>query len=173
MKPVLLALLALAACVSAPPRPALDAPAPAFVPERFFAGPTHGDGHLRILLGGSHQVQVEGRGHSEADGTLVLDQTVRRDAAKPSTRQWRIHMTRPGHYAGTLSDARGRVTGDVQGNRLRLAFTGKDGFAVEQYLYLQPGGQVALNRMTVRKFGVPVAALTETITRRDAAPASR
>ena len=165
MKPAPLLLLALAACVSAPPRADLEAPAPAFIPERFFAGPTHGDGVLRITFSGRHHVMVEGHGHSEPDGTLVLDQTVRRDSARPSTRQWRIHMTRPGHYAGTLSDARGPVTGDVEGNRLRLAFTGKDGLAVEQYLYLQPGGQTALNRMTVRKFGLPVAALEETIRR--------
>ena len=42
----------------------------------------------------------------------------------------------------------------------------KGGLHAQQWLYLQPGGQVARNRMVVTKFGVPVASLDETITKR-------
>ena len=51
----------------------------------------------------------------------------------------------------------------MRGNRLHLAYKMKNGMGVEQWIYLQPGGQVALNRMRVTKFGVPVATLEETI----------
>ena len=39
------------------------------------------------------------------------------------------------------------------------------GLHAQQWFYLQPGGQVALNRMVVTKFGLPVASLDETIRR--------
>ena len=41
----------------------------------------------------------------------------------------------------------------------------KGGLKAEQWLYLKRGGQVAENVMVIRKFGIPVARLTETITR--------
>ena len=55
--------------------------------------------------------------------------------------------------------------GAVHGNRLDLRFRMAGGFAVEQRLYLRPDGRVALNRLTVRKLGIVVAVLDETITK--------
>ena len=56
----------------------------------------------------------------------------------------------------------------MDGNRLHLRFTTTDGgLDAEQWLYLQPGGRVALNRMVLRKFGLPVATLDETIRKVD------
>ena len=78
-------------------------------------------------------------------------------------RTWVIHETAPGRYAGTLTDAKGPVTGSSEGNVLHLAYTMKGGFGVDQWLYLQPGGKVALNRMKVSKLGITVAKLDETI----------
>ena len=161
----LLPLLALAACVSAPPEPRLEAAAPFFDAVRFFEGATRGEGDLRVALSRARAVHVVGAGTVEPGGTLVLAQTVARDGAKPEQRVWRIRAVAPGRYTGTLSDAAGTVTGETAGNRLHLAFAMKGGLTAEQWLYLQPGGQTALNRMTIRKWGVPVAALTETIRR--------
>lgn len=161
----LAALLATAACVSAPPRPDLARPAPVFDAARFFTGRTDGTGDLRIVMSGRHAVHVQGTGHMEGD-TLVLDQRVERDGAKPQQREWRLRATAPGHYTGTLTDARGPVSADAAGNTLHIRYHGKGGpVAVEQWIYLAADGQSALNRMTIRMGGVPIAALTETIRR--------
>lgn len=163
--PPILALLALAACVAAPPRPELAAAAPIFDPAAFFQGHTEGEGDLRIAVRGRSAVHVHGHGHSEADGTLLLDQTVERADAKPAAREWRLRQTAPGRWRGTLSDAAGPVLATVHGNTLHIAFPMKGGLRVDQWLYLTPDGQTAHNRMTVRKFGAGVAALEETIRR--------
>ena len=157
-------LLPLAACVHAPP-PQATAPATRFFAQAFFAGTTHGDGRLRITFSAARAVTVEGHGHVEADGTLVLDQTVTGASAKPEQREWRIREVAPGHYAGTLSDASGPVSGVVTGNRLHLHFHMKGGLVADQWLDLSADGRQAQNRMVVAKFGMPVAVLDETIRR--------
>lgn len=137
-----------------------------FDPIAFFAGTTEGRGALKIVMKASQPTLVEGHGRVDADGAITLDQSVRRGTMPPTHRSWHLQRVAPGRYAGTLSDAAGPVSGDVAGDRLHLAFAMKGGTRAEQWLYLQPGGQVAHNVMIVRKFGVPVARLTETITRR-------
>jgi Protein of unknown function (DUF3833) len=72
-----------------------------------------------------------------------------------------------GRYGGTLSDAEGPLVAQITGNCLHLRYSAKGHLSVEQWLYLQPGGKVALNRMVVRKFGIRVARLDETIRRVD------
>jgi hypothetical protein len=37
--------------------------------------------------------------------------------------------------------------------------------SVDQYIYLQPGGRLALNRMSVNKIGITFATIEETIRR--------
>ena len=157
--------LATAACAGlyTPPPPAV--PTPAFSAQRFFGGRTQGDGMLKIALSKPRHVIVDGRGRIESDGTLVLDQAVSQEKAAPEHRQWRIHETSVGHYAGTLSDATGPVSGDVTGNQLHLRFTMKHGLIADQWLELAADGQSAQNRMTFSKFGLVVARLNETIRR--------
>lgn len=156
--------LVLAGCAGA--RSSLDAPTPVFRAEQFFAGHTEGQGRLKIALSEPKAFTVHGEGEVEADGTLVLDQVEEQDGKSPNRREWRIKKVGAG-YAGTLTDdtTDGPVKGDVRGNRLHLAYKMKNGMGVQQWIYLQPGGQVALNRMQVSKFGVPVATLEETIRR--------
>lgn len=158
-------LLLPAACAGVPHHADLAAPAPGFVAEQFFAGRTEGRGALTVLMKHPQLVQVHGTGHLEPDGTLVLDQDVEQAGKPPKHREWRIVPAGPGRYAGTLTDAIGPITGSVSGNCLHLRFRGKGGLHYQQWIYLQPGGQVALNRMSVRKWGMPVAKLSETITR--------
>lgn len=159
----LLAMLALVGCASVPPRPDLRLAAPVFCAERFFSGRTEGEGLLRIGFSSGRAVHVHGRGHVDGDGTLVLDQAVERASRPTQQRQWRIRQVAPGHYSGTLTDAAGSISGAVEGNSLHLRFRLKGGLDAEQWIYLQPDGVTAINRMTVRKFGVPVASLRETI----------
>ncbi len=142
--------------------------APVFSPSAFFTGHTVGEGALKVLLAGTSHTHVEGTGHVEPDGTLVLQQQIERDGKPFQTRTWRLQQVGDAqHYTGTLTTAEGPVTGEVNANELHLRFTADGGLDTEQWLYLQPGGRVAINRMVVRKFGLPVAALEETIRKED------
>ncbi|MGE5723185.1 MAG: DUF3833 family protein [Sphingomonadales bacterium] len=149
-----------------PPHHDLAAGAPVFVPEDFFIGRTVGKGEIRGAFSGRTAVDEQGVGRVDGDGTLVLDQHVQRAGHPPEQRQWRIRKTGAGRYAGTLTDARGPVTAEVNGNCLHLRYTiAKGNLAADQYLYLQAGGRVAINRMTVRRFGLTFATVEETIRR--------
>lgn len=162
---VLATSLALGACVPSGHLAREQAAAPAFDPVAFFAGRTEGNGSLKIVTRRRQPVRVEGHGVVDAGGGIVLDQTVRQGNDAATHRRWRLRQVAAGRYAGTLTDAVGPVSGEVLDNRLHLAFTMKGGLHAQQWLYLQPGGQVAHNRMIVSKFGVPVASLDETIAR--------
>lgn len=138
-----------------------------FDPMRFFAGQTRGAGTLKVLLRARVPIAVRGAGRIERDGTLVLDQVVAEGRKPARTRQWRLRRVAPGRYVGTLSDARGPVTGKVDGNRLHLRFATPGGFAIQQWLTLAPDGRSAANRLEARRFGITVATLDERITRVD------
>lgn len=148
---------------AAPP----DASAGTFPVMRFFEGRTEGQGTIKVALGATRTLKVRSRGRIEPDGTLVLVQNVE-EAGKPGrTRTWRIRETAPNRFAGTLSDASGPVRGQVQGNRLHLAYRIKGGLDADQWLTLGAGGRSAENAMTVRKFGIVVAKVRETIRKVD------
>lgn len=142
----------------------LAAPAPAFAPERFFAGRTEGHGRLKLIFSSPRAIHVRSEGAVQGDGTIVLDQVIDEEGKPSRTRRWRLRHEGGGRYSGTLTDAQGPVAGRVQGNALHLRFRAY-GLAVEQRIFLQPDGRTALNRMTLRKFGIPVARLDETIRR--------
>jgi hypothetical protein len=110
---------------------------------------------------------VESTGRSEADGSMSVRQTIAQGSKPPRVREWRIRSVSPGRYAGTLTDARGPVTAEKRGNALRIRFTMKGGLEAEQWLALQPGGRSAANVLHVRKFGLVVARLDETIRKLD------
>lgn len=152
--------------VSAKPAPAPHFDAPHFDPVAFFTGATEGQGRLKVMLSRGKAMHVSGHGAVEPDGTLVLDQTVTTAGEKDRTRRWRIRRITPDHYVGTLTDATGPVRIDVAGNRLRIRYHAKGGLAFGQVITLEPGGQVAHNAMNVRKLGMVVATIRETITRR-------
>ena len=148
---------------SAPPA----AGGPVFPVMKFFEGRTEGQGTIKVALGATRTLNVRSRGRIEPDGTLVLVQNVE-EAGKPArTRTWRIRETAPNRFAGTLSDASGPVRGQVRGNRLHLAYRIKGGLDADQWLTLGSGGRSADNRMTVRKFGLVVAKVRETIHKLD------
>jgi hypothetical protein len=160
-----------ARCVSSLPRCAaffvlLLAAAPPTAPEQFFVGRTEGVGVASVIMSGRHGVRVRSHGRMEGAGTLVLDQVVQEEGKPARRRTWRL--VRSGNrLSGTLSDARGPVTGDVAGNVFHIRYRSAEGPSVEQWITFQPGGRVANNRMVFRKFGMSVATLQETIRRVD------
>jgi hypothetical protein len=166
-KAALLGLVALAGCSASQPGEELARPQPTFDVAAFFAGRTHGDATLKIMFKDPEPVRVEGLGRAGADGALILDQVVTRGTRPPEKRQWRFRALGANRYAGTLTDATGPVAADVQGNMLHLRYRMKDGVTAEQWIYLQPGGRAALNRMRLTKFGMTVGRLDETIRKLD------
>ncbi|MEO6091404.1 MAG: DUF3833 family protein [Novosphingobium sp.] len=134
---------------------------------RFFTGRTEGLGRLKVVMRGAVTVRVQSSGRTERDGTLVLTQVIHEGDKPARTRGWRIRETSPGRYAATLSDARGPVTLERAGGRLRIAYTGVDGNAYQQWLTFAADGRSARNTMEVRKFGMKVATLDETIRKLD------
>jgi hypothetical protein len=138
-----------------------------FRPETFFLGHTEGTGRLKIMFRRRRIVYVHGNGRIDQSGALVLDQEVD-DADGPlKHREWKMRSLGGGRYAATLSDATGPVVGTVEGNTLRLAFPAKGGLRIWQVLVLSSDGRSARNRLTIRKMGIVVAKLYETITRAD------
>ncbi|HZG46085.1 MAG TPA: DUF3833 family protein [Allosphingosinicella sp.] len=167
LAPLLAFSLLVPACVSPPKVASADAAAPPFEVSDFFVGRTQGDGMLEVMMSGTRAVRVSSVGHEQRDGSVILAQEIREEGKPARTREWRLRQVAPGRYAGTLSDAAGPVTGVVAGNRLHLSFRMRGGMDVDQWLTLAPGGRSAKNVLRVRKFGVTVAALDETIRKVD------
>jgi hypothetical protein len=136
-------------------------------PEQFFVGRTHGEGRVSIIMSGSHAVRVHSRGRMDQGGALVLEQRVEEEGKPARNRSWRLLRSGTNRISGTLSDARGPVSGEIQGNVLHLRYRSNEGPSVEQWITFQPGGRVANNRMTFRRFGLTVARVEEVIRRVD------
>lgn len=111
-----IAVLALAVLLCMP------AHAADFVPERVFAGASHGEGHLKLPLRPRRPFTVQSSGVVQPDGSLRLDQTIHMDDEPARSRTWRMRRTGPDTYAATLSDAAGPVTARVTGSQLRLRY---------------------------------------------------
>lgn len=161
----LTAVFAASACVPSDHLARARAPAPVFDPIVFFAGHTKGRGSLAVAMHRRKPTLVDGHGIVTSDGGIDLAQDVRQGDGTPTHRTWHLRRIATGRYAGTLSGARGPVSGEVEGNCFHLRFAMKGGLRAQQWLYLQPDGQTARNWMIVTKFGVTVAHLEETIVR--------
>jgi hypothetical protein len=159
--------LVLAGCVSPMPMQAFDNAGPPLRPETFFAGHTHGWGVLQTRGGRpSRRFEVEGQGRTAPDGSFHLVQTVTWGDGHGSRREWVMRAVGASGYSATLTDAKGPVHGEVQGNvfHLRYRLAAPD-VMMEQYLYLQADGRHVLNTATVTAMGIPVAHLSENIVR--------
>lgn len=140
--------------------------APAAPPEHFFIGRTEGSGTVHVIMSGRHGVRDRSVGRME-HGALLLDQVVEEEGKPARRRSWRLVRSGPRGISGTISDARGAVTGEVAGNVLRLGYRSAEGPWVAQVITLHPGGRSATNRMTFSRFGVTVATVETTIRRVD------
>ncbi|CAN5170937.1 hypothetical protein BH11PSE14_BH11PSE14_22030 [soil metagenome] len=141
------------------------APTPAFQPEVFFAGATHGDGTLAVRGRADRRFTVASTGRQSPDDLFVLEQEIRFVDGEVQRRNFFIRRLDAHRYAGTLSGAAGPVTARADGNSFHLRYRMGKASTMEQWLYLQPDGRTAFNRATVRVLGLPVAHLSETIRR--------
>jgi hypothetical protein len=147
--------------VAAAPPPAAPAA------EQFFVGRTEGVGIVSVILSGRHGVRDRSHGRIEQGGILVLDQIVEEEGKPARRTSWRLGRSGGNRIRGSISDARGPVTGEVAGNVIHLRYLSGEGPNVEQQITLEPGGRTASNRMTFRRFGFTVATLESTIRRLD------
>jgi hypothetical protein len=146
---------------------AMAAPAQAaFNPVEFFRGRTHGEGTLKIIFQSSKHITVDSEGRSEKDGSLLLEQVVHEPGKPPRTRYWRLRQTGPAQFEGTLTDAASPVRVDVDGERVRIRYKGKDHLDFDQML-TPAGPRQVNNAMRVKRFGITVAHYDEVIRKLD------
>jgi hypothetical protein len=132
----------------------------------FFAGRSTGDPVVAIRTRGAQRLRVESVGALGADGVFRLDQTISYPDGHTAVRTWTMRPGGAGRYTATLTpDARGPVEVWTEGPRLRIRYRMGRTTTMDQTLALRPGGQVADNVATVRMMGIPIARITETITR--------
>jgi hypothetical protein len=166
-----LCLLAFAAAGCAAPMTASQfaAATPAFDPPAFFTGPTHSWGMEETGDGvPAEPFHVESVGHTQPDGSFVLDQTLH-FGADTRIRRFVLHRVGAQGWEGTLTDAAGPVRGETSGNLFHFTYALKQApmTTMEQWLYLQPGGHEVLNEDVVRVMGMPIRRVSEVITRDD------
>ena len=150
---------------SRPSRGSPSRPSPPFDVLAFFEGETAGLGVLHVRGQSPEVVRVESVGTRRGDGALELVQTITRGDAEPTSRTWTFRRLEGGRYAGDLTEAAGPIEAEVTGNRLEIGYRTGRFTTVSQTLTVQPGGRLALNLLSVRVLGVPVARLTEQIRR--------
>lgn len=136
-------------------------------PEQFFVGRTESMGTVSVVMSGRHAVRDRSRGRVERGNILILEQHVEEQGKPARSRTWRLVRTADNRIAGTISDARGPVTGEVSGNVIHLRYQSIEGPAVEQWITLDPGRRTAQNRMVFRRFGMTLATVTSVIRKMD------
>ena len=155
--------LALAGCSVPPEAPS---PQPLFDPVAFFTGRTHGEGIIDPLVGAKSRLRVDSVGHADRGGILLVQRI--EEGTKPARiRRWRLKPVAPGRYGGWLTDAEGAISAERDGNTLAIRYRTPAGLDVEQMLTLRPDRRTVGNRMTIRKWGLPVARVKERITKVD------
>lgn len=155
------ALLAFAAIAAG----AQDTAGAPLTPETAFSGRTDGNGSLRILFGRTRTYHVESQGTTASDGRFRLDQAVTFEGEPVRNRTWLISESTPLHYAGTLSEAAGPVSGEPSARRLVLRYRLKGPLVMHQTLVLMADGRTIDNAGRITVLGIPVGRLHETITR--------
>ncbi len=160
IRPFLL-IAALVGCSSAVPAPA---PAEPFDPLAFFTGASSGVGTLKVALSSPVTIRVTSVGTPSGNGGIVIEQTIRQGDKPARERRWTLRPTSATTMTGTITDTPGQVRGRMVDNRLLLDYPMKGGMKAHQVLTLRPSGTV-LNRMTIKRLGITVARVEETITK--------
>lgn len=137
----------------------------AFDPAAFFTGRTTSEGTLSQIFSSTRTTRVSTFGTPQRNGDMVLEQDVTIGDEPTRHRVWRLRETTPGRFTGTISDAADDLEGTLSGNTLTLTYTMDNHLGVHQVITVNPGGQSAQNVMRIKRFGITVARLRETIRR--------
>ena len=144
----------------------LAAAATQFDPVDFFRGRTRGEGTLKIVFQKARPIRVDSVGTAARDGALILTQTIREGDKPPRVRTWRMRKEPSGGYSGTRTDAVGPVRLTAENGAIRIRYRDKDNLDFDQRLVATSPRELR-NRMTVKRFGVTVARIDETIRKLD------
>ena len=134
-------------------------------PEQFFVGRTEGTGTVSIALSGRHAVRDRSSGRIAPGNVLVINQVVEEQGKPARNRIWSLARTGDNRIVGTISDARGPVTGEVRGDVIHLRYQSMEGPGVEQWITIDPGHRTARNRMVFRRLGITLATVESVIRR--------
>ncbi len=135
--------------------------------QQLFAGHSEGNGSLKLLFSKEKSFHVDSHGAIQPDGRFRLDQTIAFEGEPANDRHWILETIAPGVYAGTLSDAPGKVKGKMKGNRLTICYRIKGPMFMHQTLTLLPDGRTIDNLDKITLLGIPIGRLHETIIRED------
>jgi hypothetical protein len=125
-------------------------------PLGFFEGRTESSSTVKLMMKKPYRTHASGRGEIASDGSLTLIQRIEEDGEPPHVRRWHMRKVGPGRFTGTMSDARGPITVEKVGDRVRFRFKMKGGVSIEQWLTPMPGGKAARNKLSIKKLGIKV-----------------
>lgn len=163
MKGGALALMLAASAIA----PAAAADGPKLDMTEFFNGRTHADNVIKIALHGPHKLIVDSIGGRNKEGEFVLIDTVREEGKPERKRTWVMRQDGPGHFTGSLSDAKGPVDVTVSDGTATIRYTMKDGgLKIDQQLTAQRDGTLS-NHVVAKKFGLKFAEVDGTIRKLD------
>lgn len=152
-------------------RPALDL-------FSYFKGDVDAWGHFANRSGRVvRRFRVAIRGRVEHD-TLTLDESFTYSDASTSRRVWTIRRLDEHRFLGIASDVAGVADGVVYGNAFHWRYTlnlpvGRRTVVVDfdDWMYLQDGGTVLLNKSVMSKFGFRLGEVVLAFTKRTTSPA--
>jgi hypothetical protein len=123
----------------------------------FFAGKTHSESILKVVLKKPVPLIVDSIGGKGDRGDFVLIDTVHEGDKPARQRKWIMKPAGPNHFIGSLTDATGPVDIKVDGDTAAISYMMKGGLKVEQELQLQRDGKSLSSRVTAKKLGMKFA----------------
>ncbi len=133
----------------------------------FFEGRTESTATVKLVMKKQFQSRAIGRGEIRPDGSLMLVQRIHDEGEAPRDRHWQMRQVAPGHYAGTMSEAKGPVIVEEIDGKYRFRFRMEGNVSVEQWLAPSADGRSAHSKLTIRKFGIRVGSSNGIIRKMD------
>ena len=118
---------------------------------------------LKQAFSSAKASHVTGIGAMRSNGVFVIDQTISIAGEPTRNRQWQLRQISLGQFGGTVSDGTSPVTIAASGNRLVIRYTMRGGLGLTSVLTIAPDGRSGRNETRIKKWGITVATLSETI----------
>lgn len=145
---------------------------PVFHPEQFFAGRAVAWGVLEDGSGNPTKRFTSVDAGTLAGDTVTIAQTISYSDGSSQSRSWKLRRVDDSHYEGSADDIVGVAQGEAAGNALHLEYdlalsptNPLTHVHLNQWLYLQDGGDSMISRTTISKLGVVVARSAEYVHR--------